>query len=73
MEQVGAAHQLVDGTDAQLCHVFAQLLRHEGQVVDDILGLAAEVLAQLGVLGADAHGAGVEVADTHHDAAHGHQ
>ena len=73
MEQVGAAHQLIDGTHAQLGHVLPQLLRHKGQVVDDILGLALEPLAQLGVLGADAHGAGVQVADTHHHAALAHQ
>ena len=73
MEQVGAAHQLVDGAHAQLGHVLPQLLRHKGQVVDDILGLALEPLAQLGVLGADAHGAGVQVADTHHHAAFAHQ
>ena len=73
MEQVGAAHQLVDGAHAKLGHVLPQLLRHKGQVVDDILGLALEPLAQLGVLGADAHGAGVQVADTHHHAAFAHQ
>ena len=36
-------------------------------------GLALEALAQLGVLGADAHGAGVQIADAHHDAALAHQ
>ena len=73
VEQVGAAHQLVDGADAQLGHVFAQFLCHEGEVVDDVFGLALEALAQFRVLGADAHGAGVEVADAHHDAAFAHQ
>ena len=34
-----------------------------------MLGLATEALAQDGVLGRDAHRAGVEVADAHHDAA----
>ena len=42
------------------------------KVVDE-LGLAVEALAQLGVLGGDAHRAGVEVADPHHDAARHHQ
>ena len=73
MEQVGAAHQFVDGADAEFRHVLPQLLCHEGQVVDDIFRLALEALAQLRVLGADAHGAGVEVADPHHDAAFAHQ
>ena len=36
-------------------------------------GSPGKVLAQLRVLGGDAHRAGVEVADAHHDAAHRHQ
>ena len=39
----------------------------------DELRLAGEALAQHGVLGGDAHGAGVEVADPHHHAAHDHE
>ena len=73
LEQVGAAHQLIDGAHAELCHVLAQVLGHEAHKVHDVLGLALEPLAQLGVLGADAHGAGVQVADTHHHAAFAHQ
>ena len=38
-----------------------------------MLGLAGELLAQLGVLGGDADRAGVQVADAHHDAARGDQ
>ena len=72
-QQVGAAHQFVHGAHAELCHVFPQLLGHKGQVADDVLRPALEVFAQLGVLGADAHGAGVQVAHPHHDAALGHQ
>ena len=64
MRQFDLAHQFVDGADAELGHVLPQLLRHEGQIVDDVFGLAPEVLAQFGVLGADAHGAGVQVAST---------
>ena len=72
-QQVGAAHQLVHGAHAQLCHVLPQFLGHKGKVVDEVLRLAAEVLAQLGVLGADAHGAGVQIAHAHHHTALGHQ
>ena len=38
-----------------------------------LLRFAFEILAQLGILGADAHGAGVQIADTHHHAALAHQ
>ena len=37
--------------------------------VDDVLGLAGELLAQLRILRGDADRAGVEMADAHHDAA----
>ena len=36
-------------------------------------GLPANRSRSSRILGGDAHGAGVEVADPHHDAAHGHQ
>ena len=45
----------------------------ELEEVDDVLGLAGELLAELRVLRGDADRAGVEVADPHHDAAHDHQ
>ena len=73
LQQVGAAHQFVNGAHAQLGHVLAQVLSHKAHKVHDVLGLALEPLAQLGVLGADAHRAGIEVADAHHHAAHGDQ
>ena len=41
----------------------------EAHEVDDVLGLAGELLAQLRVLRGDADRAGVQVADAHHDAA----
>ena len=50
-------------------HELAHLLGDELEEVDDELGLAAEALAQLGVLGGDADRARVEVADAHHHAA----
>ena len=50
-------------------HDLAQLLRDEAHEVDDVLGLALELLAQPRVLRRHAGRAGVEVADAHHDAA----
>ena len=47
----------------------AHFLGDEEQVVDDVLGLAGEALAQHRVLRRDADRAGVEVALAHHDAA----
>ena len=49
--------------------MLAHLFGDELEEVDDELGLAAELLAQLRVLGRDTDRARVEVADAHHDAA----
>ena len=45
----------------------------EPEEVHDVVGLAGEALAELGILRGDADRAGVEVADPHHDAAQHHQ
>lgn len=46
-------------------------LSHEVEEVDDVLRLPGELLPEDGVLRGHAHGARVEVALSHHDAAHG--
>ena len=71
VDLLDAAHHLVDGLEAQLGHVLAHLLGDEEEVVDDVLGRAAEARAQHRVLRGDADRAGVQVALAHHDAAHG--
>src|SRR5258706_1620069 len=68
-QELGAADHFGDGPEAELGHDFAEFFGDEEHVVDDVLGLALEFFAELGVLRGDANGAGVEVADAHHDAA----
>jgi hypothetical protein len=58
-----------DRAEAHGGHELAHFLGDEEEVVDDVLGLALEALAQHRVLRGDADGAGVEVALAHHDAA----
>ena len=65
------ADHFVDGAEAELGHDFAHFHGDEGHEIDDVLGLAGEVLAQLRVLGGDADRAGVFLADAHHQAADG--
>ena len=72
-EHIDAAHHFVEGAEAQLRHVLADLLGDEEKEIDDVLGLALEFCAQSRILGSDAHGASIEMALAHHDAAHGHQ
>ena len=73
LELVDPAHHLVDRAEPELGHDLAQVLRHEEEVVDEVLGLAREPLPQLRVLRRDAHRAGVEVTLAQHDAALRHQ
>ena len=73
IEQVGCADQVVEAADAELRHQGTRLFGHEEEVVDDVLGLAGEFLAQHRILRGHAHRTGVEVAFAHHDAAFDHQ
>ena len=72
-EPVHAADHLGNGAEAELGHQLANFLRDEGHEVDHVLGLAGEEAAQLRVLRRDTDGAGVQMADAHHDAAHRHE
>ncbi len=73
VEHLGVADRLVQRPEAQRGEVLADLLGDVAEELLDELRLAGEALAQHGVLGGDAHRAGVEVADPHHHAAHHHQ
>ncbi|MCY1376487.1 hypothetical protein D9M69_639780 [compost metagenome] len=67
------ADRFLDAPEAKFREDFADFLGQEFEEVDHEFGLAAEAGAQLGVLGGNTHGAGVQVADAHHDAAFNHQ
>ena len=73
LQHLDLADHLLEGGEAQAGHELADLLGHRQQVAHHVLGLALEAVAQHGVLGGDAHRAGVQVADAHHHAAGGHQ
>mmetsp|Transcript_19513 Transcript_19513/g.65512 ORF Transcript_19513/g.65512 Transcript_19513/m.65512 type:complete len:933 (-) Transcript_19513:1998-4796(-) len=67
-EALGAANHLGEGAVPEARHVAPDLLGHHPEEVDHVLGLPGELLAELRVLGGDAHGARVEVALAHHNA-----
>ena len=69
VEPVDPAGHFREGAEAQPRHDLAQFLCDEEEVVDHVLGLAGEALAQDRVLRGHAHRAGVEMALAHHDAA----
>ncbi len=68
VEHLHLPDHLVEGVIAELGHHLAHLFGDEEEVVDDVLGLADEALAQHRVLRRDADRTGVEVAHAHHDA-----
>ena len=69
VEHLHLADHLVEGAEAERGHDLAHFLGDEEEVIDDVLGLALEALAQHRVLRRDADRAGVEMALAHHDAA----
>ena len=68
-QEIAAANQLIDRANTDFGHQLAKVLGDEEEVADDLVGGATEAFAQDGVLRGDADGAGVEMADAHHDAA----
>ena len=73
LEPVGASDHLLEGPEAHPRHVLPHLFGDEEEVVDDVLGRTGKALSELGVLGRDTNGAGVQMAYAHHDAARGHE
>src|SRR5882672_6051563 len=69
VEKFRAPDEIVDPADAELSHQLTRFLGDEEEIIDHVLGLALELLAQRRVLGGHAHRAGVQVALPHHDAA----
>ena len=68
-QAIDAADHFVDRAEAQLGHDLPGIFGDHEQVIDDVLRLAGELLAEHGVLRGDADRASVEVALAHHDAA----
>ena len=73
VQRADLADRFVDSAETQLRHVFADLFGDEQEEVLHEFRLAGEPLAQHRVLGGHPDGAGVQVADPHHDAARYHQ
>ena len=73
VQHLPLADHLVERAVAKFSHQRAHIFGDEEEIVDDVLRLADEALAQDRVLGRDADRAGVQMALAHHDAAGGDQ
>ena len=72
-QQIPTADQLVHAAHANLGHDFAKLFSNVEHEVHHVFRLALEPLPQFRILGGNAYRAAVQVAHTHHHAAHAHQ
>src|SRR5207253_1458576 len=72
-EAIDTTNHPVHLAEAKLCHDLAHFFGDETHEVDDMLRLAREALAQFRVLCRHANRAGVQMANTHENAAHGDQ
>ena len=69
IQAIHSANHFVERAEAHLGHDLAQFLGNEEEVIDYMLGLSGEALAQFRVLCGDTNRACVQVALAHHDAA----
>ena len=54
VQKIAAADHLVDRAEAEFGHQLPHFLGDEAEEVDHVIGLAGELLSELGVLGGDA-------------------
>ena len=73
VEEIRAAYEVVEPAHPEPGHDLAHFLGNEEEIIDDVLRLPGEFLAQFRILGRDADRAGIEMALAHHDAAGGDQ
>ncbi len=71
VEPIDPPDHLVEAAETERCHQLAHFLGDEEEVIDDVLRLPGEFLAQHRVLRRDPDRAGVQMALAHHDAAGG--
>src|SRR3984893_10809407 len=62
IELVDPAHHLVEGAEAESRHPLAHFFGDKEEIIDDVLGLSGEALAQYRVLRRNADRAGIEMA-----------
>ena len=72
-KKVCTAYHLINGGNTKACHVLSQLLCDKAHEVLHILRFSAESLTKLRILGSHTNRTGIQVADSHHHAAHSYK
>ena len=67
LQAVHPSHHFRHRAKAKVGHDLAQVFGYKSHEVHEVFGAAGKFLAQFRVLGRNAHGAGVQVANPHHD------
>src|SRR6187399_2107049 len=68
-----APYHLIDGSETELRHDLAQVFGNEAHEIDNVRWVTHETLSKFRVLRGDTNGAGIEMADAHHDASESDQ
>ena len=71
--EIRAAYDILEMTETHLGQILPYFLGKEGVIIHQILTLAEEVGAKLGILGGNTHGAGIGMALAHKNAAEHNQ
>src|SRR5690606_2110382 len=73
LQQLSLSDHVFKLSEPHLSHVLPYFLGDEEEKIDDVLRLACEFFAELGVLSRHADRTGVQMTDPHHDAPGGNQ
>src|SRR4051794_2792522 len=69
LKEVRSSDEFIHFPNSQFCHVLADFLCHEKEIIDDVFGLACKLLSEFRILSRYAHRTRVEMALAHHDTA----
>mmetsp|Transcript_15954 Transcript_15954/g.39104 ORF Transcript_15954/g.39104 Transcript_15954/m.39104 type:complete len:753 (+) Transcript_15954:902-3160(+) len=73
LEVLGLANHFFHRSVAKFSHNLTNFLSNKEEIVYNVLWLTSELLSEFFILSSNTHGAGIQMALSHHDATHGDQ
>src|SRR5690606_27394511 len=70
LQTIYTTDHFLNCTEAKLSHNFTQLLCNKPHIVNHMIRVASKVFAKLWILCCNTYRTGIQLAHTHHDAAH---